>query len=273
MSNYFIFNGKDSRDFEIQLAEYPPIVSPVERIETITVPGRSGTLHMREGEGVYDSYTKNFEIVALNPERIPEIKKWLRGRGELIVGNELDYIYDGYINAETEFTRFFRGWRKATIPIEVQPFKFSRKKKQIYFDKTETEFEINEGNVSDYDFNIVVKDLKEFRLKNAIYKVLLNGIEIGWGDKLVLAIVVNAPLDENNNLPEADENNYFIRTTVNIAKREVESRGVIGGKSVSYITPIESETTPFLQKGKNTIQLIRGPEDVTMYLEHSEVQL
>ena len=55
MKKYFIFNGKDSRDFEVYIEEYPPIVRPKERIETITVPGRSGTLHMREAEGVYES--------------------------------------------------------------------------------------------------------------------------------------------------------------------------------------------------------------------------
>ena len=90
MKKYFIFNGKDSRDFEVYIEEYPPIVRPKERIETITVPGRSGTLHMREAEGVYESYTKSFEIIAVNPARIDEIKEWLKGAGELIIGNELD---------------------------------------------------------------------------------------------------------------------------------------------------------------------------------------
>ena len=142
MKKYFIFNGKDSRDFEVYIEKYPPIVRPKERIETITVPGRSGTLHMREAEGVYESYTKNFEIIAVNPARIDEIKEWLKGAGELIVGNELDYIYSAFINAEIEFTRFFRGWHKAVIPIEVQPYKASKKKTKVAFTKDLTELNV-----------------------------------------------------------------------------------------------------------------------------------
>lgn len=127
MNNYFIFNGKDSRDFDIQLGEYPPIVKPRERIETITVPGRSGTLHVKEDEYIFDSYIKPFNIVALNPAKIDEIIDWLQGSGEIIIGNENDWIYDGYISDAIEFTRFFRGWHKATVSVEVQPFKKSRR--------------------------------------------------------------------------------------------------------------------------------------------------
>ncbi len=127
MINYFIFNGKDSRDFDIQLAEYPPMVKPRERIETITVPGRSGTLHIKEDENIFESYIKPFNIVALDPTRIDEIKEWLHGSGELIIGNEIDWIYDGYITEAIEFTRFYRGWHSATLNIEVQPFKKSRR--------------------------------------------------------------------------------------------------------------------------------------------------
>ena len=270
MSNYFIFNGKDSRDFEIQLSEYPPIVSPVERIETITVPGRSGTLHMREGEGVYDSYTKNFEIVALNPERIPEIKKWLRGRGELIVGNELDYIYDGYINAETEFTRFFRGWRKATIPIEVQPFKFSRKKKRVYFGGAATEFDINAGNASDMAIEFVVERPKITGLKSAKFTVILNGVEVTWVEYAALNLIASQSSDSETE----DENNYCIKTTANIKDLETEGEAVINGVRKSYVgSQISYKTTPLLKKGRNTVQFVYTSEADAVFIEYSEVRL
>ena len=138
MKNFFIFNGKDSRDFDIQLGEYPPIVKPRERIEPVTVPGRSGTLHLKEGDYIYDSYVKPFNIVALDPSRIDEIKDWLQGSGELIIGNELDWIYDAYIFEQLEFTRFFRGWHRATLNVEVQPFKKSKqehKEELKYYDE------------------------------------------------------------------------------------------------------------------------------------------
>lgn len=270
MSNYFIFNGKDSRDFEIQLAEYPPIVSPAERIETVTVSGRSGTLHMREGNGVYDSYTKNFEIVALNPERIPEIKNWLRGRGELTVGNELDFIYDGYVNAETEFTRFFRGWHKATIPIEVQPFKFSQKKKRVYFDNTETEYEINAENAADMSIEFVVKRPKITGLRSARFTVVLNGEEVTWVEPAALNLIASRASDTNTE----DENNYCIETVANIKRLETKGEAVINGVRKSYVgIQISYKTTPMLKKGKNTVRFVYTGEADAVFLEYREVRL
>jgi|GEM_PF-2547915 len=147
--NYFIFNGKDSRDFEIQFAEYPPIVKPQRRVQSLTVPGRSGTLHIKEGkygEDVYDSYYKHFTINALNPARIPEIKEWLDGAGVLIIGNELDWEYDAYVTSGIEFQRFFRGWHTAELTFEVQPYKKHKNSKTVEFNTATDTTILNEGS-------------------------------------------------------------------------------------------------------------------------------
>lgn len=267
MKKYFIFNGKDSRDFEVYIEEYPPIVRPKERIETITVPGRSGTLHMREAEGVYESYTKSFEIIAVNPARIDEIKEWLKGAGELIIGNELDYIYSAFINAEIEFTRFFRGWHKAVIPIEVQPYKASKNKTKVVFTKDLTEFNVESTNAEELAFNVVISRPEANSLRKSRLHVMINGVEVTWVSPAALEIVAIS----SDNVPE---NTYCKYSRVNLDTMEVSEEAVIKGESKAYINnTIIFSQKPRLKPGKNTVKFIYDGTFEAAVLEYNEVRL
>lgn len=267
MKKYFIFNGKDSRDFEVYIEEYPPIVRPKERIETITVPGRSGTLHMREAEGVYESYTKSFEIIAVNPARIDEIKEWLKGAGELIIGNELDYIYSAFINAEIEFTRFFRGWHKAVVPIEVQPYKASKNKTKVAFTKDLTEFNVESTNAEELAFNVVISRPEANSLRKSKLHVMINGVEVTWVSMAALEIVATS----SDNVPE---NTYCKYSSVNLDTMEVSEEAVIKGEGKAYINnSITFSQKPRLKPGKNTVKFIYDGTFEAAVLEYNEVRL
>ena len=54
---YFIYNGIDSRMMGVIVTAMPPTVRAAQRVESVKVPGRSGSLH--ETDGSYDNYTKN----------------------------------------------------------------------------------------------------------------------------------------------------------------------------------------------------------------------
>lgn len=269
MKKYFIFNGKDSRDFEIYLEEYPPIVKPKERVDTITVPGRSGTLHMREAEGVYESYTKRFEIIAVNPARIDEIKEWLKGAGELVIGNELDYIYSAYINAEIEFARFFRDWHKAVIPIEVQPYKASKNKKKVAFTKNLTEFNVNSANAEALAFKIFVKKPASEKVIDVKFSVEINGEELIWLEAAILKIIVNNVPDSAK--PSSD---YCAYTSVDFGNFEVVGEAVIDGIQIKCVTnEITYKNKPYLKNGKNTIRMKSDRTFESAYIEYNEVKL
>lgn len=129
----------DSRKFGIHIPELPPIQHPSERVERIIVPGRSGTLTKTQGENVYDSYTKSFDIIATDFEKIQSINSLLRGTGKIIFSNEPQYRYTVSINAGWDFNRTFRQWRSATILMETFPFKESVEEKVnigTYVEKT-----------------------------------------------------------------------------------------------------------------------------------------
>ncbi len=134
MRNYFIFlpdsGGMiDSRELSIHIEHLPDIQRAPERVERIVVPGRSGTLTKTEGENIYDSYTKSFDIVALDKEKIPSIHRLLRGNGKIVFSNELQFRYTVSITDGWSFNRFFRNWHRATLSMETQPFKESVEEK------------------------------------------------------------------------------------------------------------------------------------------------
>lgn len=144
MRNYFIFfpdsGGMiDSRELSIHIEHMPDIQRPTERVETIVIPGRSGTLTKKQGENIYDSYTKAFDIVALDEGKIPAIHKLLRGSGKIIFSNELQYRYTVSITEGWSFNRFFRKWRRATLAMETFPFKESSEEKISRSVRMETE--------------------------------------------------------------------------------------------------------------------------------------
>lgn len=134
MRNYFIFlpdsgGMVDSRELSIHIEHLPDIQRAPERVERIIVPGRSGTLTKSEGENVYDSYTKTFDIIALDKEKIPSIHRLLRGNGKIIFSNETQFRYTVSITDGWSFNRFFREWHRATLSMETQPFKESVEEK------------------------------------------------------------------------------------------------------------------------------------------------
>lgn len=142
MKKFFIFNGIDSRDLQLHIAEYPPVFRPQERTNAITIPGRSGTIHELEGESVYNSYYNPFVVTALNPQLIDKVINAYRGTGELIFGNDLDHAYDVDFSESIQFTRIFKEWKQATFNPEFQPFKKGRVKTINFTNmQSETEFE------------------------------------------------------------------------------------------------------------------------------------
>ena len=149
MRNYFLFfpdsGGMiDSRELMLHIEHLPDIQRATERVEKITVPGRSGTLTRKEGETVFDSYTKTFDIVALDESKIPKIHALLRGTGKIIFSNEPQFRYTVSFDIGWSFNRFFRQWRRATLSLETQPFKESSELKK--YTKTDITEDIYGGS-------------------------------------------------------------------------------------------------------------------------------
>lgn len=85
---YFIWKGIDCRNMGVTLRDALPIIRGEERVEHVTIPGRSGDLTQTEGERIFNSYIQTARISVKGAQRVPEILGWLTGSGYLITGSE-----------------------------------------------------------------------------------------------------------------------------------------------------------------------------------------
>ncbi len=130
---YFLWKGawdttaRDSRDMGVVVKEYPPYSRPKERVTSQTIPGRQGQLTFREAEWpVYDQVLRTLQCYTRPGADIGAICAWLTGTGELILGNDPDYVIDAAIINQIDFSKILRGnrgYNEFAIPFQCQPFK------------------------------------------------------------------------------------------------------------------------------------------------------
>ena len=121
--NYFIWNGVDSRAMGVFVIKYPPIIRAQERLQFVTVPGRAGDLTLAEGEKIYDAYDRSMEVSNMRGADINAARAWLSGSGQLIMGNEPDFVYTVNMNAQLQMDKIIRGVWGGVLTMHTQPFK------------------------------------------------------------------------------------------------------------------------------------------------------
>jgi phage-related protein len=78
---WFKWNGTRSDEMGIILNEAPQIVKPEERVQHVTIPGRSGEVTLTEGDGVYQSYIQTLSIAIRQATNVHTVENWLKGDG------------------------------------------------------------------------------------------------------------------------------------------------------------------------------------------------
>ena len=124
--NYFIFNGLDSRDFDIHIDNEPNIVKPTRKLNTVSIDGRSGYLLYSDidNEEVLDSFSLSITCTLSDESKLPDVMKWLTGYGELILSNNSNKYYNALIINQIDFERVFRRFKAFTVIFECQPFAY-----------------------------------------------------------------------------------------------------------------------------------------------------
>lgn len=120
---WFKFKGIDSRQMGIRVTAMPKTTRPEKRVETLTVAGRNGSLHL--DEGVYESYDKTMECAVIKRAKIDEIAAWLIGSGEMIFSTEPDKVYEVMISNKIDISAMMRTFQKFMVTMDTQPFKYS----------------------------------------------------------------------------------------------------------------------------------------------------
>ena len=123
--SWFEFKGVISSSLNVVVSEYPPIIRARRRVETVTVPGRSGELTLATGPASYDSMVREIKCYARPGADLNEIADWLTGSGDLVFGNEPDYAYEAQVIEEISMDRIMRGreHKAFSVPFLCQPLK------------------------------------------------------------------------------------------------------------------------------------------------------
>ncbi len=137
MAGWFRFKDVRSTDYGAYVSEYPAATIPEERVEFKPVPGRSGELTQLEGDAVYEDIILAFACYLADLSQRDLISAWLRGRGELELGNHPGRCYRARAVSQIELKKILRGrdarsfdavFRCKPFQYEVdpEPYRFTR---------------------------------------------------------------------------------------------------------------------------------------------------
>ena len=121
----FTWNGWNSRDMGIRLREMPPIIRPEERIQHVTIPGRSGELTLAEGEDVYNSYIQTIPLAVKTEEAVRAAESWLRGSGVVSFSGQPTLQQAARVINAVTFTKHGRNsvWWDGEVQFYCDPVK------------------------------------------------------------------------------------------------------------------------------------------------------
>ena len=118
---YFIFNGKDSREFGI--LESVPIPPKAERIlQTVEIPGRLYPLNKVKDE--FKNVQLSFVLGITDHAKVNKINKWLNGSGMLILSNDTSKYYNAFVHSAISPERLSVRFGKIPIIFTVEPFRY-----------------------------------------------------------------------------------------------------------------------------------------------------
>ncbi len=123
MQPWFIWKGVDSRTFGIWVSELPAPTRAAESIQQFEIPGRAGTLTVREGENVHRGYMKEVSITVRSDADFQSLMDWLSGDSDVVFSNEPDKAYEAHLANELKFTKIGNTLKSCTVPFFVQPHK------------------------------------------------------------------------------------------------------------------------------------------------------
>ena len=123
MQPWFIWQDVDSRTMGVWVSELPAPTRASERVQEVEIPGRAGTLTLREGENVHEGYVKECVITVPWNADYPALLDWLRGDGKVVFSNEPDRCYWAHMAAEVKFDKISNSLKQATLAFYVHPHK------------------------------------------------------------------------------------------------------------------------------------------------------
>ena len=115
---YFIWKGVDSQVMNIRVLDRIQIVKPEERIEHVTIPGRSGDLTLTEGENVFQSYIQTVNISVNGLANMRAAETWLSGAGTITFYNQPTLFQNARVIGAVTFEKHSRNMDAWTAEVQ-----------------------------------------------------------------------------------------------------------------------------------------------------------
>lgn len=156
--DWFEWNGVKCTEYGMHVLRQPSYIRPAERISTITIPGKSGSLTFLEGEDIYDDITMACTCVIDDPyetvndtkvSRIEKICAWLRGYGKVKFAEDSDGYYEARVMNQISFEKVVAGnpHRSFSVQFQCKPFKKLDSGNIVQTITTSPSQLINKGNI------------------------------------------------------------------------------------------------------------------------------
>lgn len=142
---WFEFKGIDSRYMGVIVTAMPDMVRAEKRVASVTIPGRSGSLHT--DADVFESYVRTMECAVKKRENIDEIAAWLVGSGKMRFSTEPDKVYDVTISNKVSISQMMRMFQRFMVSMDTQPFKYLYKSARDTLILTEPTIFRSKGNI------------------------------------------------------------------------------------------------------------------------------
>jgi phage-related protein len=156
---YFIWNGVNSSNMGILMREPAPIIKPEERIEHVTVPGRSGELTVTEGEDIYQSYIQTVHIAVHQKSQVHAVETWLRGDGYVTFSTQADRRQKARVIGAVTLEKKSRNldWWEGDVQFYCNPLK------ETLVDEPDMEIDESGGDAFENPGDVVAKPLIQIR--------------------------------------------------------------------------------------------------------------
>ena len=153
MTNYFIFDGINSKDMGIKIERHNNFSSPQRRVESISIPGRTGNILIDDGS--YENQIFEYELILECDskkgidisKKANEISSWLHGdyTYKTLTFSNSDKTYKAVVINKIDITQMFKKFAKALVVFEAYEVANVAKGKSISVIKNEGTF-INNTN-------------------------------------------------------------------------------------------------------------------------------
>lgn len=117
---WFKWNGVDAKTYGVQILTLPPIeTTPLERTNEVSIPGRSGSLTITEGDDIYDKISLSCSCIIEDTSKISAFCGWMKGTGKAKFSNRSDGYYKGRVANQISFDKVLRGYDLRTFSIQL----------------------------------------------------------------------------------------------------------------------------------------------------------